>query len=182
MVSVLRSLHDDLDIAVLDAYGWRDLAPLVRVANGITVASDEGTPNTREGCRTALDDAILERLVALNAERASEERKGLVRWLRPGFQNPAGRKTPEQAEIETGEVEAEVAEPAKRRPWPTALPDQVRAVAEVLTTAQVPLDEEGIASAFTGRGPWKRRLPQILDTLLAVGRARRSGSRYSATS
>jgi hypothetical protein len=34
------------------------------------------------------EDEILRRLVALNAERAEEERRGIVRWLRPGFQNP----------------------------------------------------------------------------------------------
>jgi hypothetical protein len=33
------------------------------------------------------DDEIL-RLLALNAERADEERRGIVRWLRPEFQNP----------------------------------------------------------------------------------------------
>ena len=27
-------------------------------------------------------------------------------------------------------------------------------------------------AAFTGRGPWKRRLPQILEALAALGRAR----------
>ena len=29
----------------------------------------------------------------LNAERAAEERRGLIRWLRPGFQNPGGAGT-----------------------------------------------------------------------------------------
>lgn len=36
------------------------------------------------------NDEILRRLVALNAERAEEERRGIVHWLRPEFQNPAG--------------------------------------------------------------------------------------------
>ena len=34
---------------------------------------------------------ILERLVALNAERAAEEARGHIRWLRPEFQDPARR-------------------------------------------------------------------------------------------
>src|SRR5690606_21265716 len=63
LVSVLKQIHDDLDAAVFDAYGW---------PHGLT------------------DEQILERLVALNAERAAEEARGLVRWLRPEFQNPAG--------------------------------------------------------------------------------------------
>jgi hypothetical protein len=63
LVSVLRQLHDDLDAAVFAAYGWP----------------------------TSLTDAeILERLVALNAERAKEEASRLVRWLRPEYQNPGG--------------------------------------------------------------------------------------------
>jgi hypothetical protein len=37
------------------------------------------------------DEEILERLVALNHEWADEKRRGLVRWLRPEFQNPDGR-------------------------------------------------------------------------------------------
>ena len=44
-----------------------------------------------EGCGGApfpLEETILHRLVALNAERAAEERRGLIRWLRPDFQRP----------------------------------------------------------------------------------------------
>jgi len=35
------------------------------------------------------------RLVALNAERADEEKTGFVRWLRPDYQNPASGKAAE---------------------------------------------------------------------------------------
>src|SRR5690606_2906434 len=34
LVSVLRQIHDELDEAVLRAYGWDDLMPLLRVAHG----------------------------------------------------------------------------------------------------------------------------------------------------
>ena len=69
LVSVLKQLHDELDAAVFDAYGW----PV-----------------------TLTDEEILERLVALNAERAAEEQRGLIRWLRPEFQNPATNKPKQQ--------------------------------------------------------------------------------------
>jgi hypothetical protein len=36
--------------------------------------------------------------------------------------------------------------------------------------ASAPLSEDAIAARFQGRGPWKKRLPQIIDTLIAVGR------------
>ena len=132
---------------------------------------------TREEENRALDDALLERLVALNAERAAEEQRGLIRWLRPEFQIPASglpqTPVPEQLEIDTGEEVAVAAKPGARRPWPAALPEQVKAVAEVLTAARAPLADDAIAACFTGRGAWKKRLPQIIDTLVAVGRVRK---------
>ena len=49
LVSVLKQIHDDLDAAVAEAYGWAgDLS----------------------------DEEILRRLVGLNAERAEEEKRG----------------------------------------------------------------------------------------------------------
>ena len=38
----------------------------------------------------AWENEFLERLVALNHERAEEEANGKIRWLRPEFQNPDG--------------------------------------------------------------------------------------------
>ncbi len=177
LVVVLKTLHDELDRAVLVAYGWGDLAPLLEVVNGNAAPGAGGTPATRDDCKHALDDALLERLVALNAERAAEEQRGLIRWLRPEFQIPASgqpqTRATEQIEIDIGEEVPVAAKPGERRPWPSTLPAQVKAVAEVLTRARVPLADDAIAACFTGRGPWKKRLPQIIDTLVAVGRVRR---------
>ena len=177
LVAVLKTLHDQLDRAVLDAYGWNDLTPLLEVVNGNAAPDESGLPATRDDCKRALDDALLERLVALNAERAAEEQRGLIRWVRPEFQIPAsGQQQPQparQLEIDTDERAAVAAKPGLRRPWPAALPAQVKAVAEVLIAARAPLAEEAIAACFTGRGAWKKRLPQIIDTLVAVGRVRR---------
>jgi len=163
LVGVLKSLHDELDAAVLAAYGWRD-APS--------------------------DEAILERLVALNAERVKEEAAGTVRWLRPEFQCPGaeparvGASTPTHCALsapkEAGTPQAEAAPTppaaakpaADRQPWPATLPEQVAAVARVLAEAPAPLDEAALAARFTGKGPWKKRLPQLLETLVALGRAR----------
>ena len=180
LVSVLRQIHDELDAAVLDAYGWSDLLPLLRVAHG-NDAPAEG--QTREDAKRAFDEAVLERLVALNAERAAEEARGLVRWLRPDFQNP--QSAPRQAEIETVDDVPEtddvpvVATPAaKPQPWPKDAVAQVRAVADVLSASAAPLSIDDIAARFTARGPWKKRLPQLLDMLVAMGRAREVDGRY----
>ncbi|MBL0209849.1 MAG: class I SAM-dependent DNA methyltransferase [Holophagaceae bacterium] len=61
LVSLLLALHQKLDAAVAEAYGWD---------------ADLSEPD------------ILERLVALNQARALEEAKGKVRWLRPDYQAP----------------------------------------------------------------------------------------------
>ena len=172
LVSVLHTLHDDLDAAVLQAYGWADLGSV---------------PWADEPARQAWTETLLQRLVALNARRAAEEAQGLVRWLRPEFQDPARRAAAAtmaaavQQEIDTGPADAghssaapavPAPHPITRRPWPTDLPAQMRAVADALTASPGALDEAALAEAFTGRGPWKKRLPQILQTLEALGRAR----------
>ena len=181
LVSVLKTLHDELDAAVLDAYGWQDLGPV---------------PWTNEEARQAWTERLLERLVNLNTRRASEEAQGTIRWLRPEFQDPARRNAapaataPEQTAIElvgganAPEAEDEAAAPipaapAARLPWPADLPEQMRAVADALAHSTQPLDEDALAGRFTGRGPWKKRLPQILETLVVLGKAQReAGGRW----
>ncbi|MGC8808593.1 MAG: hypothetical protein ACP5QB_13875, partial [Thiomonas sp.] len=58
------------------------------------------------------------------------------------------------------------------QPWPATLPEQMRAVADLLAASAQPLPEAAIAAHFKGRGAWKKSLPRILDTLAALGRAR----------
>ena len=82
LVSLLRTLHDELDAAVLQAYGYGDLGPV---------------PWGKQPAQQAWTDALLTRLVALNAQRASEEQQGSIRWLRPAFQDPVQRQ--QQAEM-----------------------------------------------------------------------------------
>ena len=188
LVSVLAELHDRLDALVLQAYGWADLAPALVGKPGGTLPWSE-----KPAAQAAAEEELLTRLVALNALRAAEEARGLVRWLRPEFQDPARRAagaaplpTPTQDEIE---IDAGLALPAKqaaaasapaREPWPATLPEQMRGVADVLTAAARPIDAEAITAAFTGRGPWKRRVPQILDALAALGRARQVNGQWAA--
>jgi len=62
--------------------------------------------------------------------------------------------------------------PAGRQPWPQRLPDQIKAIAELLSAQGTPLAVEHIASHFSSRGRWRERLPTILQTLEALGRAR----------
>jgi hypothetical protein len=163
LVAVLRSLHDELDAAVLAAYGWSDL----------------GGAGWQEGRH---DETLLERLVALNAERAAEEAQGRVRWLRPDFQNPRGAAAPQTEPMRGGETEtlfadeAATAAPAARTgagktPWPPSLPDQMAALAGALGPVAQTVEE--LAGRFSGKGKWKARLPELLAALETLGRARR---------
>ncbi|MFZ7096092.1 class I SAM-dependent DNA methyltransferase [Luteimonas dalianensis] len=181
LVSVLRQLHDELDEAVLHAYGWGDLLPLLRIAHG-NDAPPEG--QIREDAKRTFDETILERLVALNAERAAEEARGHIRWLRPEFQNPDAEREPEQAGLVTGTVGEDAKVPApvvaadKPKPWPKDTVEQVRAVADVLAASPAPLSVDEISAKFTGRGSWKKRLPSLVHMLVALGLAEKQGERY----
>ncbi|MGA1802200.1 Eco57I restriction-modification methylase domain-containing protein [Rhizobium sp. HT1-10] len=75
----LRALHHEMDVAVLRAYGWKDLADRA-APEFIEQDADEGkTPKTRLDWPTEFKDEVLARLLALNATRAAEERAaGLV--------------------------------------------------------------------------------------------------------
>lgn len=175
LVGVLHQLHTELDAAVLAAYGWADLAP--------GLAATPGTP-----AHTAATAELLQRLVALNARRAAEEAQGTVRWLRPDFQNPTqnASKIGQKQEQTTTEIHAEDSHeadeisaqnhsatplPVATQPWPATLPEQVHAVAQALAASPVPLTLEALAARFKGKGPWKKALPTLLQTLHVLGRA-----------
>jgi hypothetical protein len=64
--AIVNRLHEQLDQVVADAYGWGE--------------------EWRAG--TLGPSEIVARLVALNHERAAEEKAGKVRWLRPDYQEP----------------------------------------------------------------------------------------------
>ncbi|MCK9387343.1 MAG: hypothetical protein M0Q22_02985 [Sulfuritalea sp.] len=156
LVAVLKSLHDELDAAVLAAYGWQD-------------QPDEQT--------------LLERLVALNLMRRAEEAQGQIRWLRPDFQNPQAAQASIGLESGGSGQRNQKPDDATSRPaparsptqqqWPQTLPDQLAAVARILTDSPSAQTESQLAAHFTGKGKWKSRLPDILKALEALGRARR---------
>ncbi len=96
-MSVLKQLHDDLDAAVFEAYGWSDL-----------LASAPSAPP-----RETLSATILTRLVALNAARAAEEAAGTIRWLRPEYQQMSDARGQRSAETQT---EMSLPTPTRRKP------------------------------------------------------------------
>jgi len=116
LVGILRELHDELDAAVADAYGWpRDIS----------------------------DEEILSRLVALNAERAEEEKDGKIRWLRPEYQTKSKEERKaiqttfdfvpsEQSAEKSGKTKAAKAKAAAKMAWPSDTLEQLQAVRSVI--------------------------------------------------
>ncbi|MCX6953975.1 MAG: class I SAM-dependent DNA methyltransferase, partial [Verrucomicrobia bacterium] len=156
LVSTLRQLHDDLDAAVAAAYGWP--WPLT-------------------------DADILERVVALNAARAAEEAKGIVRWLRPDYQKPLFAGDPQSAlgleDAKGPDVKSDAgrkskakakAAPKKKPVWPKALADRVHAVEAALAAEEKPATAADLAARFARCQP--ADVLEILTTLVTLGHAR----------
>lgn len=71
----LRELHDEMDRAVLRAYGWDDLADTLQPEFLTEDTEDDHTYQGRYFWPAAQRDQVLSRLLALNAERYKEELK-----------------------------------------------------------------------------------------------------------
>lgn len=151
LVTILKEIHDELDAAVFDAYGWpTDLS----------------------------DEEILERLVALNLERADEEKRGIIRWLRPEFQNPQGDAPTQTEGIAAVETTAKKTK-TKKKPWPKGMAAQAKAVREALTTINGPATVDDIAASFSRAK--KQTIEDLLDTLTELGQSRQTeDGRYVA--
>ena len=106
LAAVVLSLHQQLDAAVAEAYGWP---------------------------ATLSDAGILTRLVQLNQQRAAEVAAGTVRYLRPEYQAP-GLQQGTMALPTAAPVAADVA-PAEAQPWPAELAQQVQALRAVVQGA-----------------------------------------------
>jgi hypothetical protein len=69
----LRELHDEMDRAVLHAYGWPDLANELRPEFLTQETEDDHTYQGRYFWPAESRDLVLSRLLALNAARHAEE-------------------------------------------------------------------------------------------------------------
>ena len=151
LVGVLRSIHDEIDGCVFEAYGWpADLS----------------------------EEEILERLVALNLERHEEEKSGHVRWLRPDFQIPrfAPKSAGKQGEMVL--ADAVIAEAGKLPAFPAKdRAAQARLLRETLMRAGKPLNARSVAAGFAGNNTAAKiaRVGEMLGVLEALGQAETDG-------
>lgn len=146
LIEILRQLHDELDEAVFAAYGWPP---------------------------SLTTEQILEKVVALNAQRRAEEANGIVRWLRPEYQAP---NAPAMQQTLGGLIPTEAPAIArKKQPWPTTLTEQVRVIKDSLraTPFQTP---QQIAAGFKPAS--RTRVQEILETLTSLGQTRQVEDRY----
>lgn len=123
--------------------------------------------------------------------------RGVIRWLRPEFQNLAGESVQKTMAIEPDEEEAETpkkpsakrpatsaaggtrAEVGKQTAWPKSLAEQVQAVSQQLATATKPVTPADIAKVFTRAKA--DDVGELLDALVTLGKARSTkGGKYVA--
>ncbi len=144
LVLILKELHDRLDALVFDAYGWpHDLS----------------------------DEEIVARLVALNRERAKEEARGLIRWLRPDYQKARAGLTGAVQPAEAQDSMALVVDAAKaQKPqFPTGEVERTAAVMAALAGAAGPADAASIAAGFRQGRRAERHIQATLASLARMG-------------
>jgi hypothetical protein len=94
-IEELRGLHEEMDRAVLAAYGWSDIPvpPFVTPATAVDKKALE-----------AFEDEVIDRLFVLNAQRAEEER---VKGLTGGKKTKSAKaaKGPRKKAVEAGQLE-----------------------------------------------------------------------------
>lgn len=148
LVLILKEYHDRLDAAVADAYGW----PL-----------------------DVTEEDVLARLVALNAERAAEEQRGLIRWLRPDYQIPrfAAKADAQEAAEQGSQVEAALQKPkaaAEKKPsFPSDPVEQTAAIFAAFAAAKTPLGLEDLAAQFRKSKTSEERIGRVLMSLERLG-------------
>lgn len=158
LVLILKELHERLDAAVFEAYGWGP---------------------------SSSDDDILEHLVALNKRRSIEEKTGTVRWLRPDYQIPRFGSDAEKARLEEERRRAKAE--ARMTPGQGALlfEDDLRemkpkfptgeelaetvAVMRVLEAAGEAMTVEQIARYFSQGKQVEKRVERIVLALARLG-------------
>jgi hypothetical protein len=139
LVTMLKQLHEELDTLVEQAYGWETGMPV---------------------------QALLGSLLALNEERAAQERQNLVRWLRPAYQDPKGVS---QQSLDL-EVVGVVSSEAQLPRFPVRLAEQSKVVCQLLKAAARPLTAKQVAQSF--KGAKVAKVEELLETLVYLGQAR----------
>ncbi|MCK7546292.1 hypothetical protein MLC59_19225 [Marinobacter bryozoorum] len=160
LVSTLLEDHDALDRAVFETYGWSDLADKLVGRPGATTPLPDKPADQAEA-----EEELLMRLVELNKQRAEEESRGIVRWLRPEYQAPDAVQTEVNIAPKAATVKPEAATSSGKATFPKAIPDQLRVLREAL--AERSHTAKSLAGMFK-RKPMKS-VEDGLQSLAALG-------------
>lgn len=156
LVLILKELHERLDALVFGAYGW---------PAGLS------------------DGEVIGRLVTLNKERAAEEARGIVRWLRPAYQK-ARAGIAEEAAPQVTEEQGEMllvadAGVGQKPSFPSDEVARTAAVMAALASTQGTVEASAVAAGFR---QGKRIEPYVRATLTSLVRmgfaSSRDGQRY----
>ena len=149
--TVLLTLHNELDAAVADAYGWPvDLS----------------------------ESEILSRLVDLNTVRAAEEKKGLIRWLRPEYQAPESTRKEETPFLPISQAQAQQTKrkAAELIPWPK---DEAGRIALLMKTLRA-LGREATTNELAAgiKGASAAKIDRVAQSLAVHGLIRKGEKGY----
>lgn len=145
LILILKELHEKLDRLVFEAYGWP---------------------------QTLTDEEILEKLVALNRERAEEEKRGHVRWLRPDYQIPRFGKGLDKMAAKEEQIEALLGveeKGAKKGSFPTDAVGQTAAVFAALAASQGAITVADIAAGYRKSKNLEKTIAGVLASLARLG-------------
>ena len=127
------------------------------------------------------------RLVALNHARAAEEKRGLIRWLRPEYQCGGDHRSPQQSGDGSSPLQSDlpgteassqskiqnpqstIVNPPAQAAWPSALSAQVTAIQKLLPLTGP--DPAALAGHFGKRSKARiQQIGEILKTLEGLGK------------
>jgi hypothetical protein len=144
LILILKELHEELDAA--EACGWPVDLP---------------------------EEEVLARLAALNKERAAEEAKGFVRWLRPEYQIPRFGSDAERKQLEAdfGDEEQKPAAAAKfaKPTFPSDPVEQVAAVMAALAVWEGQVSSAALSQTFKQARKVEARVAATLCSLARTG-------------
>jgi hypothetical protein len=147
LVRLLDHLHRRIDEQTAQAYGW---------------------PTDMN------DEAAVTALAQLNRERAQEESRGVIRFLRPGYQ--AARVKVDARPVQ---IEASLAAPESRPALPETPEGLASALLVELRRTGAPVGAEALAERFEGRTR-KARVREMLAVLTVAGSVHRTEAGWFA--
>jgi hypothetical protein len=181
----LRQLHVELDNAVRDAYGWKDLDLQHAFYDVDTLPEND---RTRYTISPAARKEVLKRLLALNHERAAEEAKaGVVKKgkkTKGGDRNVVGEPAGEYRTGLFAATEEDAVDTPKRGPGrpPKSAASDGQATEAILAYLKSNAGMHGKSAILDGTGidatEWNAAIKQLVEDGTVKKEGEKKGARY----